>query len=455
MTQLDLFDLLYEDYNLPNDRPIRLIESFAGIGTQRMGFERVGIDVDVIGIIEVDKDAIKSYASMHTNYLDVRDTWFYDKEITKEEMIKKLQDKMVGYDFKNSKHTITESTNIEKIKDYYLADELSKNYGDISKVSGKDLPREIDMFTYSFPCTDLSKAGLQKGLGGTRSGLVYEVFRIVEELKNIGNKPKTLIMENVIDLVQSKFILEFGEMQLMVEKYGYINYTFRMNAKDYGIPQRRERVFMVSIPSKHNYTKPSTINSNITLSDMLETDVDEKYYLSEKGHINIMGNAINKELKDHYNREEAIISPSISQTITTKMDRRVGDSTYILEGYTDLKVKDYLIIKEATNKGYDIAMIGDSVSLDQPKSKTRRGRVGKMESSTLTTSCNVGVVTDDLKIRKLTPKECWRLMGIDDCYYEMASKVVSDTQLYKQAGNAIVVDVFGLIVKQLTERRVY
>ena len=150
--QLDLFDMLYEDFKFDKNKPIRLIETFAGIGTQKMAFNRLGIDVDVIAIVEVDKHAVLSYAAIHTDYLEVRDTWFNDKDITKDTMVKVLQDKMLGYDFKNGKHTITERNNIEIVRDYYLADLLSKNLGDISKVKGGDLPKGIDMLTYSFPC---------------------------------------------------------------------------------------------------------------------------------------------------------------------------------------------------------------------------------------------------------------------------------------------------------------
>lgn len=150
--QLDLFDVLYKDFKFDKNKPVRLIETFAGIGTQRMGFERAGIEVDVIAIVEVDKHAVLSYAAMHTDYLEVRDTWFNDKDITKDTMVEVLQNKMLGYDFKNSKHTITERNNIEIVRDFYLADHLSKNLGDISKVKGGDLPQGIDMLTYSFPC---------------------------------------------------------------------------------------------------------------------------------------------------------------------------------------------------------------------------------------------------------------------------------------------------------------
>lgn len=404
--QLDIFDFMYEDFKYDTTRPIRIIELFAGIGTQRMAFDKLGVDYEVVAISEVDKFAILSYAIIHTDYLDIRNTYFDTHTHTPLEMATVLQKKNVGINFKNMKHTIHENTNIETLRDYFLADKLSGNLGDISKVKGIDMPLGIDLMTYSFPCTDLSKAGKQEGLSNTRSGLVYEVFRIVEELKEINNKPTTLLMENVIDLIQAKFVNEFNEMQLDLERFGYQNYNFVMNSKDFGVAQNRERVFMVSLPKDTNYKEPLPFKLDKSLKDYLEDEADESYYLSD-------------------------------------------------------------------------------IQINQINSKTRRGRVGKQEANTLTTSCNQGVVTkypriiddkssskfkrepqievsptilcdarfkveeDDVMIRKLTPRECWRLMGIDDSYFDKANGHISDSQLYKQAGNAIVVDVIYYIVKSM------
>jgi DNA (cytosine-5)-methyltransferase 1 len=167
-----------------------------------MAFDRLGIDYECVGISEIDKYAIKSYMAIHGD---------------------------------------------------------TKNFGDITKIKGHNLP-EIDVFTYSFPCTDLSKAGQQKGLTrDTRSGLVYEVLRILWELKELNNLPKVLIMENVVDLVQVKFIKQFNEIQAELETLGYTNYTETMNAKDYGVAQNRDRVFMVSILGDYYYEFPKPL----------------------------------------------------------------------------------------------------------------------------------------------------------------------------------------------------
>lgn len=539
--QLDVFDLLYEKFYLPSDRPVRLVEMFAGIGTQRMGFERAGIEVDVIAIVEVDKDAVKSYAAMHTDYLELREYWFNENEVSKEYMIETLQAKMLGYDFKNGKHTISDRTNIERVRDYYLSDLLSKNLGDISKVKGADLPVSIDMLTYSFPCTDLSKAGQQKGLEDTRSGLVYEVFRIVQELKNIGNKPNTLVMENVIDLVQSKFIKEFQEMQLDVERFGYENYVLRMNAKDYGVAQNRDRVFMVSIPKEHNYTEPRSFVLEKRLKDYLEETVDDKYYLNDS-QIKSMENPIFESMgidrvnkpdglsnalttMGGGNREPKVIvdepiclnskvngkQPSIqdriyssegtSTAITTSFhpniqepsicasrgrnpentkSRKSGlpttqhleiNSSGLSNTLTTVQ-KDNYVIEPAIyqngrgfNKGgkHDLSPTISSNSWQEnnhllenadgiyknASKKFDKGSLDGLSRCLKSENHDAGVVENKSRIRKLTPLECWRLMGINDDYFDRATQVNSNSQLYKQAGNAIVVDVFGLIVKQM------
>lgn len=261
------------------------------------------------------------------------------------------------------------------------------------------------------------------------------MFRIVEELKELNNAPKTLLMENVIDLVQRKFIGEFQEMQSEVESYGYMNYTMIMNSKDYGVAQSRNRVFMLSIPRNHNYTEPKPFKLIKRLKDYLEDDVDEKYYLSDeqmdkinawKSQQNPIDNA--KFLDDEY-----------MQTLTAKGNTSTNASM--------------LLIKEATKKGYAEARYGDGIYINRPHQK--RGVVQDGMIQTLKTSGNdVGVVVNDvasvennLRVRKLTALECWRLMGVDDIYHDRANLVSSNVQLYKQAGNAIVVDVFAEIVR--------
>lgn len=478
--QQDIFSILLPKFTFKH-RPIKLFEAFAGIGCQAMALKRLDIEYESVGISEIDKYAIMSYMAIHGE---------------------------------------------------------TKNYGDICKM---DQIPQCDIFTWSFPCTDLSKAGKRKGMTeNTRSGLVYEVLRLV---KNSQDKPIVMIMENVPDLVQQKFYREFHEIMNELERYGYSNYVQRLNAKNYGVAQNRDRVFMVSILGNYSYSFPNPIKLEKRLKDYLEDEVDEKYYLNKNNYGSYFGNAINKDLKDVYDREKAIVNSDIAYTVITKNDRRVGDCTFVVDGLDkEITAKEYLekiAIPEATKKGYSLAKDGDGVYINRPHQK--RGVVQKGMIQTLKTSGeDIGVVvkgnyspsnhnasrivddeglaptvkenhgtvtaievvvngfyekaiktarknkidpgdtisaynesvdksgcsptvttrpegkktailpvTNDLRIRKLTPKECWRLMGIDDEDFEKAQKVVSNSQLYRQAGNGIVVDVFAKILEGL------
>jgi DNA (cytosine-5)-methyltransferase 1 len=373
----NLFELIQPKYTLP--KKVKLFEAFAGIGCQRMAFERADIDYEVVGISEIDKYALISYQAMHNE---------------------------------------------------------CPNYGSITDIKGKDLP-SIDVFTYSFPCTDLSKAGQQKGLArDTRSGLIFEVLRILHELHEIGNLPKVLIMENVVDLIQIKFIEQWKEIQFEIEQMGYSNYTFTMNAKDYGVAQNRDRVFMVSILGDYYYEQPTPIALEKRLKDYLEQDVDEKYYLSEKLLGTFMSDGTGK-----YPRKERFLQN------LNKTNDEVANSITTLAG--NRPTDNFIKIPEATTKGYAEAHDGDGVYINRPHQK--RGVVQNQMIQTLKTNGDDVGVVDNMRIRKLTPKECWRLMGIDDSYFDKASKVVSNSQLYKQAGNGIVVDVFATILKQMRE----
>ncbi len=414
MKENNIFEFLNQTYYLP--KKVKLFEAFSGIGCQRMAFNRLGIEVDIVGFSEIDKYAIQSYMAIHGE---------------------------------------------------------TKNYGDITKIGGKYLP-PIDVFTWSFPCTDLSKAGKQKGLNNTRSGLVYEVLRIVRETQD---KPKVLIMENVVDLVQTKFIREFQEIQVELENMGYMNYTEVLNAKNYGVAQNRERVFMVSILGNYYYEFPKPFKLEKRLKDYLESEVDEKHYLSQKILSFFENNSINNKLKGNgfrFKPHQKELS-TVAFALTTRSGSRMDDN-FVLEpvclnskvngkqpslqdGVYDSEAISTAIttgfmpsikIPEDTKKGYSEAYDGDEVYINRPHQK--RGVVQDGMIQTLKTSCNdVGVVVKNngLRIRKLTPLECWRLMGIDDTDFEKASKVVSNSQLYKQAGNGIVVDVFASILKMM------
>lgn len=367
---------------------INVLELFGGIGACTKALKRSGIDFDIADYVEIDKYAVKSYNAINGTNFTPQDIRKWDKDIN------------------------------------------------------------VDLIMHGSPCQDFSLAGKQRGAdegSGTRSSLMYETIRIVEKLK-----PKYVIWENVKNVLSQKHIHNFNKYLNYMESFGYRNYYKVLNSKDYGIPQNRKRIFVVSILGDEMFMFPKTIKLDKKLKDLLEDKVDEKYYLSDeqlsKGYL---GNAVHKNLKDYFNRENCLINKEIAYTITTKPDRRIGDCNFVTDDKVEMTVKQFLEIKENTKKGYKEAYIGDSVNLDYPTSKTGRGRVGNQVTNTLTTSCNQGVVSNDLRLRKLTPLESWRLMGFDDEDFYKAEKINSNTQLYKQAGNSIVVNVLEEILKNI------
>jgi DNA (cytosine-5)-methyltransferase 1 len=518
MKQLNIFELTRPKYIIT--KPIRLIELFAGIGSQAKALQNIGANFEHYRVIEFDEYAIASYNAIHdTNFAPL----------------------------------------------------------DITKITAKDLGIvETDKYdyimTYSFPCQDLSTAGKRKGMkkgSGTRSGLLWEVEYLLSDLCGFkehrvppGNSkylsiaewvddynydidksklPQILLMENVPQVIGEKNLKDFREWQLFLEKLGYSSYFKLLNAKDYEIPQNRNRCFMVSILGDYYYEFPRKRKLKLRLKDMLEDEVDENYYLSDKMKAHLMdmtdrnGFVRGEKFKPH------TLDSKYAYTITTNAGSKATDN--------------FIILPEKTKKGYAVADIGDGVYINRPHQK--RGCVQKGMIQTIKTSPNdVGVVVEDtrnlkekladdliesgtvkggeiinhsytnskknpnsrleledfvetrdgivptlttrpdtlgvvqqvrslefpkilddrdkgwgikisdvcptqranrsglkciekdLRIRKLTPKECWRLMGFDDEDFEKARKVNSDAQLYKQAGNSIVVKVLERIFEE-------
>lgn len=226
--QQNIFELLYPNFVI--DRKVRLIELFAGIGSQAKALKNLNVDFEHHKVIEFDKHAIDSYNAIH-------------------------------------------NTNFETC--------------DICNIHAKDLEitdRHIYIYilTYSFPCQDLSLAGKQKGMkkgSDTRSGLLWEVERILKECKS--ELPHVLLMENVPQVISKKNIEDFKMWQKQLEDFGYSNYAELLNAKNYGIPQNRNRCFMVSILGNYNYSFPKKQKLNLLLKDLLEPTVDERYYLND------------------------------------------------------------------------------------------------------------------------------------------------------------------------------
>lgn len=232
MKENTIFDFMYPTYKI--NKKIRLIELFAGIGSQAKALRNLGADFETYRVVEFDKYAIASYNAVHgTQFIvsDIRDIHADDLGI------------------------------VDRDKYCYIC-------------------------TYSFPCQDLSIAGNLKGMSkgdSTRSGLLWEVERILDECGE--DLPHVLLMENVPNVIGKRFIKDFQAWETKLEHLGYTNFVQILNAKDYGIPQSRARCFMVSILGQYNYEFPKTVELKLRLKDMLDDEVDEKYYLSDRGGV--------------------------------------------------------------------------------------------------------------------------------------------------------------------------
>lgn len=456
---------------------MKILELFGGIGACSKALERIGVDYEIADYVEIDKYAVKSFNAIHGTNFEPQDVTKWDKDM------------------------------------------------------------QVDLIMHGSPCQDFSVAGKNAGgdkNSGTRSSLMYETLRIVEKLK-----PKYVIWENVKNLLSKKHRHNFDAYIVAMSELGYVSKYQILNAKDYGVPQHRERVFTVSCRTdgdadifdafNADFNFPDPIPLEHRLKDILEDSVDERYYLSDEQVSKIklsdfsqkkrliqdgdtsqtilsrdykdpkcvrVGGLYDKEGSRHQagsiydpngvcatlstmqggNQEPIIVASrgrgenneqqlepnftGATNTLTSvQKDNLVAEPRDIsktvrtggrgsLDRHSWDIVTEPIKIKTANVKGYDEASDGDAIDLQYPESKTRRGRVGHGVSKTLMTSDQMAVV-NGYRIRKLTPLECWRLMGFDDADFAKAAQVNSNTQLYKQAGNSIVVNVLEGILGNL------
>ena len=305
---------------------ITMIELFSGIGAQERALRQLGLLYDVVNTCDCDANAVLSYAAMRWDLEKEMETFKFPSQ---DEMIDELQAKNLGYDFQKGKHSITKRTPITKLKQYYIADKLSKNFGDISKV--EKLPY-ADFWTYSYPCTDLSVAGKGEGMvnkcekcghtwpidfehpevnnlcfncgnidiRSTRSGLLGQVQRLLTVAYQENTLPKYLLLENVKNLVGKKFKPQFDTWINWLELIGYNTYYQVSNAKKYGVPQNRERIFALSVRKDVDdgaFKFSEEIPLAVRLKDMLEKNVDEKYYLPDDRIEKILNSSFMQEKK--------------------------------------------------------------------------------------------------------------------------------------------------------------
>ena len=345
---------------------MKFIDLFAGIGGFRLGMESAGHEC--VAFCEIDKFARASYKAIHNTEGEIE------------------------------LHDITTVT-----------DEEIRNIGHVDVICG------------GFPCQAFSIAGARRGFEDTRGTLFFEIARFAAILK-----PKYLFLENVKGLLNHDKGDTFETILSALDELGYDVEWQVLNSKDFGVPQNRERVFIIGHLRGERGRKVFPLGGE-----------DEKSSAKRLG-INILGNTKNPNG-------------------TAKGTRDIVHDPKGIVGA--LKATDYkgpkqiavpkIRVREATKKGYAEATVGDSVNLAHPNSKARRGRVGEGIANTLVTGDSQGVVMPNFRIRKLTPREYWKLQGFPDWAFDKAQEVNSNSQLYKQAGNSVTVNVIKGIARYL------
>lgn len=458
---------------------MKFIDFFAGIGGFRRGLELAGHEC--VGFCEWDKYATASYTSMHL-----------------------ITDKQRAY-----LNTLTlKQRQKEILKDEYRNGEWYSS--DIRTVDARSLP-EADCWTFGAPCQDFSVAGKRAGLDGDRSSLVREIFRLLEEQEE-KDRPEWIIYENVKGMLSSNRGLDYLSILSEMDRLGYDIEWQNINSKWF-VPQNRERIYSIGHLRRYGYKKilpvTGTDGENSVsiiahrdgyrrntqtfspggITETLDTgqgggrghhvgipcfyDMNYKAGLKTTDSARAIQARYNKGVCNRSGEASGVVIPVLTPVRAEKRQngrrfKENGDPMFTLTSQDRHGIA--INVKEATKQGYDVAHEGDSINLSIPDSKTRRGRVGKQLANTPDTSCNQGIfvqVENELTvyaiwyekyqcyiaIRKLTPKECFRLQGWTDDYFEKAKFVNSDSQLYKQAGNGVTVNVVRAIGDKMTIRR--
>ncbi|HEW0287647.1 TPA: DNA cytosine methyltransferase [Streptococcus pneumoniae] len=379
---------------------MKFLDLFAGIGGFRIGMESAGHEC--IGFCEIDKFARASYKAIHD---------------TKGEI---------------ELHDITT-----------VSDDTIRGIGHVDVICG------------GFPCQAFSIAGARRGFEDTRGTLFFEIARFASILK-----PRYLFLENVKGLLNHDRGNTFEVILSALDELGYDVEWQVLNSKNFGVPQNRERVFIIGHLRGGSGRKVFPLSrENQSISNQSVVKI---------GNVNPSGNGMNGEvyqadglaptlttnkgegqkiaIKSNTIKQFGVLQPNFNQCGVVYETDGIAPT---IRAYQGGGLEPKIRVKEATKQGYQEAEIGDSVNLSHPNSKTRRGRVGKQIANTLLTGESQGVVEPDFRIRKLTPRECWRLQGFPDWAFDKAQEVNSNSQLYKQAGNSVTVNVISAIAQGL------
>lgn len=421
---------------------MKFLDLFAGIGGFRTGLERSGHEC--IGYVECNKFARLSYQAIHET----------EGEFTAH---------------------------------------------DIRAVRASDIPR-ADIWMFGFPCQDISVAGKQKGFAGKRSSLFFTVTGLIRDIKE-EDRPSILFIENVKNLLSINNGLDFAKLQIELDEIGYDAEWDVLDTAEV-LPQHRERVYIIGhlrgrsarnvFPIRNgNGETASEPKQNInTLTTRYAEAQGSGSYIAESKSSTVkqVGNIGNSKSFGGNPQTGRVYDPmGLAPALNTMqgggrepkiLQRSRGNNKGVLHDIAPtISVNSWpennmLMIREATKQGWTGAGAGDSVNFSQPNSKTRRGRVGHKRANTLETGLSQGVVSEDLRIRKLTPLECWRLQGFSDWQFyaakyqdkDIATRIIdehlnhydcefeqkmSNSQLYKQAGNSVSVPVIKAIADKL------
>lgn len=469
---------------------MKFIDLFAGIGGFRRGMELAGHEC--VGFCEFDKFATASYTSMHLLTLEQR-------ERLNKMPLKQRQKEILKEEYRNG--------------EWYA--------NDIRRVYAGDIPR-ADCWCFGFPCQDISVAGKQLGFQGNRSSLFFRVMYLIGQLEE-ENRPTYLFVENVKNLLSVNGGWDFARLLIEMEQRGYDAEWQVLNSKDFGVPQNRERCFVIGhlrgrstakvfpvertdgensiqiIDHKDGYRKNTQVFAPDGITETLDTGQGggRGHHVALPCFIDLCNSgtettSIARCLQARYQKgcgtykaqNSGIAIPVLTPDRAEKRQngrrfKEDGEPMFTLtgQGRHGVAIEPIGVIDpqgrkvvEATKQGYSECRVGiDSVNLSVPGSKTRRGRVGRDIANILDTSCNQGIfvqVSEELTvyavwyekyqcyiaIRRLTPKECFRLQGWTDDYFKKAEFVNSDSQLYKQAGNGVTVNVIRAIAEKLGEK---
>ncbi|MCC0705114.1 DNA (cytosine-5-)-methyltransferase [Clostridioides sp. ES-S-0049-02] len=377
---------------------LRVFEAFSGVGSSIMALKNLGINYKIVGVSDVDKNALIAYDAIHNEDYPVENK-------TKEEMLKEIKRKNIAYNFSTGKSEIPKSE--EELRKLYVAHIRNKNYGDIRLINCDDLP-DFDFFTCSPPCKNISVAGRQEGFeknSGTQSSLIWECLRVIEN-----KKPKYIMFENVKNIIGKNHKQMFDLWCRELEKLGYNNYFSEkgyLDGKYFSVPQHRERVIMVSIRKDimQNFKMPEGKGNKFRLKDILEESVSDKYKIS---------------------KEKLLLKENMSKNIFSIKSR----NELIQVGTLNIKGND------ANKRVYSSE--GICPTLNSMNGGNRQPKIL--------------VVKDKykLELRKLTPLECWRVMGFSDTdFYKAKNAGLSNSKLYERAGRGIVLPMLENIYKDL------